>query len=434
MAKFYKAALAVLFVILVLVAVIVVTGVLDVNRGIEDGVSTDANTDNSTVYTDFFSVDTSAALPLMKTDDKNIFFTMTQSGDVRFYNVSGGVITQIPEKGSFEIKANCSSQELPAVIHYIETDDGKFIGYGLFTNIMYPDVFLYDYAFFKVTNMFSAKADDKGTLLLLADVDLNRFYSDEKVYSEEFYLYADHTTDYFLSESQRTIDINARAKTDYKMFTDDILDQGEADNVLFFSSRYYVAYEESGKADIFTSGGVGNDVNTDNFRHVTDIASLNFWRYNGDTYYFQNNEDGITFSLFAYNGSESRGIATFAGDIHKDYIIEGRYLFNKEKGEIYDVLSNTTKTVSYGGFKENFVPDMFTVSENGRYVILRGANFNNDAAIGVFDLESGTNRCYTDEVFGYVANMQALDDGTAVVSLANGESATAFYQLTARIS
>ncbi len=431
MAKRYKIILSVLLVVLVATAAVVVSGVLDINNRLENG-NTDTSNE-STDYTDVYTVDTSVALPLMHTDFDNVFFTMSKEGEVTFYEIQKGVIKTIPETGSFDVKAECSSQELPAKIHYIQRD-GKINGYGLFTNLIYPDVMLYDYAFFKVTDMFYAFKDSKGTLLMLLDTDHERFYSDDKVYSEAFYLYGDHTCKHFLSESQRTVDMYARLKSDYKMFTDGILDQGESRNVLFFTSRMYVSFEESDKVDIFTSGG--EYTNVDNEKYIEDIATLDFWKVNGETLYLtetQADDGEPAFELMAYDGSEKRSVKAFSGDPDEDYIIYRDYILSRLTGEIYNVRTNKAKTLSYEKFNSEFAPDTFAISKNGRFCAVRGS-VGGKAICGIADLDSDKVIVYTDDVFGYIANMQALDDGTVIISTANGESGTAFYQLTALLA
>ncbi len=434
MAKRYKIILSVLLVVLVGVAAVVVSGVLDINKRIENENNTPA-LNESTDYTDVYSVDTAAALPLMKTDFDNVFYTMSKQGEVKFYEVKNGSITELNETGSFKVEAECSSQTLPAEIHYIERD-GKINGFGLFTNLLYKDVLLYDYAFFKVTDMFYHFKDSNGTLLMLLDTDKECIYSEDKVYSEAYYLYEDHTSKHFLSEDQRTIDKNARMKADYKMFTNDVLEQGESGNVLFFSSRNYVSFDESDKLDIFTSGGSGNNV--DNIRYIENVATLDFWRIDGETYYLAEKEEASenaegSFELMAYNGSETRTVKEFSGNPDEEYIVRGDYIFGRLTGEIYNVKTDETKTLSYEKFNSSFAPDMFAISDNGRFCAVRGSD-NGKAICGIADLETNKVIVYTDDVFGYIANMQALDDGTIIISVANGDSATAFYQLTAALA
>lgn len=426
--KKYKIILSVLLVVLVAVAVVVVTGVVDIHKQSDPEEPTSGNKAETENYEDAYTLNTSVALPLMKTDFETVFYTMTKQGDVKFYEVNEGKITSLEETGSFEVTAACSSQELPAVIHYIEKD-GHTYGVGLFTNLLYPDVLIYDYAFFKVTDMFPQAGLSDDSLLMVLDVDNARFYDDNKVYSEIFVLHPDHSSEHFLSEDQRTVDLEAKMKTDYKMFTNDTLakDQADEKNVLFLSSRYYADYRESGKTDIFSSGGFGT--NTDNLRYVIDVDTLHFWRDEGDTYFFRDNEDG-SFSLKAYYASgETETIAVFEGDLSEDYLIDGQYLFNKKTGKVTDVLTNRSKQVIFTCFKSGFTADLFAISENGKYAVIRGVNTNNTAGVGVMNFETDEIYAYTDDVFGYVANMNVLNDGTVVISAASGESAAAYYQL-----
>lgn len=426
MAKKLKIILSVLLVVLVAAAAVVFTGVLDINKHVDKPTENNGANGLGTDYKQTYTVDTAVSLPLMSTDFENIFYTMSKQGEVKFYQAVGGVLTQIPESGNFEVTAECSSQKLPAVIHYLEKD-GHTVGYGLFTNILYPDVLLYDYAFFKVTDMFEGFADDKGTLLMMLDVDNTRFYKEDKVYSEIFYLYSDRTSKYFLSEDQRTVAMDGKTKTDYKMFTDDILNQGDNKNVLFFSSRYYVSYDESGLVDIFTSGGSGTNV--DNVRYAVNVASLNFWRNGSDTYYFVKNYEDNSFSLYRSDGKDAAEVKKFSGDIDKDYLISGEFILTKSTGEVYNCVSGQSLTVNYSCFKSGFNADLFAISENGKYAVVRGVNGNNNPACGIMDFANDTITAYEDNVFAFIANVHALNDGSVFISASTGESASAFYQL-----
>lgn len=431
MAKKYKIILSALLVVLIAVAAVLLSGVLDINSLLNPEETTSGNSAEGTQYTATYTVNTTAALPLMSTDIDNIYYTMTKSGEVKFYKVENAVITELPSTGTFDVTASCSSQNIPAKIYYLEID-GKTIGYGLYTSLLYEGIYIYDYAFFKVTEMFDSFKKEDGTLLLMIDVESERFYSEDKVYSEIFYLYSDHTTKHFLSEDQRTVDINARDKTDYKMFTDDILDQNAYSNVLFFSSRYYLMYEESEFVDIFTSGGSGTNV--DNIRYITDVADLIFWRTDEGVYFFAKHSDDTGFSLCLYDGGERKVIKSFTGDIKEDYIRSGKYLLNKATGEIYNCLDGTTKKIIYTCFKEGFTPDKFVMNESGTVCVIRGANTENVACGGIMNFTSDEMYAYTDEIFSYYANAQVLNDGTVVVSVTNGDNASAYYQLVAKVN
>lgn len=434
MIKRYKAILSILLVVLVAFAVVTVTGVLDINKVIDNALGNN-NGKLSDKLDEVFDTYTSAGLPLMKTDVENVFYTMDTKGNVGFYEVSENSIEKLDETGSFDVSVSCSGQTLPATIHYLEKD-GHTLGYGLFTNTDHPEVFLYDYAFFKVTDQFNAY-NSKSDRLLLVDIEKSRFYEDEKVYSESFYLYDDNKTANFLNEDQRIVDLNARLRTDYKMFTDSILHQDEK-TVLFFSSRFYNDYDYSDQVDIFATGGSGENV--DNNRYITDIAVLDFWRQDDGVYYFVNKEEsaetGLStgFALMFYDGEESREVRAFDGSFEEDYLRSGSFILNKNTGEITDVLTGDVYTFDYEKFETSFRPDLFRVSENGKYCVVRGRNNLDKPSLGIMNLENDEHYTYTDNTFGYVASLQALNDGTIVVSLAAGESAETYYQLICNIA
>ncbi len=436
MVKRYKTILSVLLAVLTVFAVITVTGVVDINKiikDIEEGATSGEAPKNS--VEDVFTTYSGAGLPLLKTDIENVFYSMSKTGDVNFFKVNDGKIEKISDVGMFDVTVTCSGQKLPATIHYVEID-GKTAGYGLFTNENHPEVFLYDYAFFKVTDQFDGY-DSKSDLLLLADIEKSRFYDENKVYSESFYLYDSKETKNFLNEDQRIVDLNARLRADYKMFTDDILHQTE-DKILFFSSRFYNDYGHSEQVDIFISGGYGENV--DNNRHILDVASLNFWKTDAGIRYFALKETEDTdaaavtaFSLMNYKDKKSEEIISFEGSLKEDFIISGTKLFNVKTGEIYDVLSEKTVKFDYSRFSTSFTPDLFKASENGKYCIIRGRSNLGKPSLGIIDTETGDTYTYTDNVFGHIASMQALPDGTIVLSLAASESAESFYQLVAKI-
>ena len=420
MVKKYKMILSLLLVVLVCVGVITVTGVFDINKLVKEHEEQNDET-LTTRYQDAFMSLTDENSPLLKTDVENIYYAMDLEGGVRFYRAENGGFTMIEESGSFEVKAPCSGQELPAVIHYIELPE-RTIGYGLFTNTLYDGVYLYDYAFFKVTDMFPA-FNGEASLLMLLDVDKTRFYSDDKVFSEAFYLYSDHTCKHFLNENQRIVDINARMRTDYKMFTSDILDQ--TGNVLFFSSRYYTAYEDSDQIDILTSGGSGENV--DNVQYIIDVASLHMWETDGGVLYFSRTDGGFTLKRF--DGENHEDVKSFTGSLENDYLICGKYILNRASGEIYGVVDGSVKQLDYSHFKKGFTPDLFSISENGIYCVVRGSNNRNKPVIGMADFVADTMTDYEDDVFGYTAALHVQNDGTVIISTATGESASSYYQL-----
>lgn len=444
MVKKYKAALSALLAVLLVFAVITVTGVVDINKIVKENeqATTEGEAPKKT-YENVFETYSDAGFPLMKTDIENVFYTMSKTGEVAFFKASNSKIEKIENVKTFDVSVSCSGQKLPAKIYYIEIE-GKTLGYGLFTNEQHPEVYLYDYAFFKVTNQFAKYTS--SDLLLLIDIDKNRFYDDEKVYSESFYLYESYSTKPFLNEDQRIVDLNARLRTDYKVFTDGILHQSES-KILFFSSRFYNDYDYSDKVDIFISGGSGENV--DNNRYILDVASLNFWRTDKGVYYLKNKEvaeenttgaaDGAeaakeAFAVMVYDGKESKESISFEGSLDNDFILDEEYLLHITSGEVYNILTGETFKIDYSKFETSFTPDIFEISENGKYCVVRGRNNLNKPSVGLLNVATGEFTALTDNVFGQVASVQVANDSTVVISLAANEQATAYYQLVAKIN
>lgn len=434
MVKRYKTILSVLLCVLTVFAVITVTGVVDINKIINEREEGTTNAPVKTVA-DVFTTYTEAGSPLLETDIPGVFYAMSKNGDVSFFKAQGGNIEKLSDVGVFDVTVTCSGQKLPVTIHYVEVD-GRTAGYGLFTNAEHPDVFLYEYAFFKLTDQFDSYAS-RSDLLLLADTEKSRFYDEDKVYSESFYLYESKETKNFLNEDQRIVDLNAKLRADYKMFTDDILHQTE-NKILFFSSRFYNDYGHSEQVDIFISGGYGENV--DNNRHILDVASLNFWKTEDGIRYFKlkNTEDtdaaGVSaFSLMNYNDENSREIISFDGSLKEDFIISGTKLFSIKTGEIYDVVTGENTKFDYGKFSTSFTPDLFKAGEDGKYCLIRGKSNLGKPSLAIVDTQTGEAYTYTDNVFGHIASMQALSDGTIILSLAASETAESYYQLTAKI-
>ncbi len=457
MIKRYKTILSVLLVVLLICAVVTVTGVVDINKIIDEKEEETASGEEiKHSFEDVFSSFTAAGLPLMKTDVENVFYTMNKAGEVGFYKVSDKNIEKIEDVKVFAVTVVCSGQKLPVTI-YSTVVDGRTLGYGLFTNENHPEVFLYDYAFFKVTDQFDAYSS-KSDLILLIDVEKDRFYDENKVYSESYYLYKDYTSKTFLNEDQRIVDLNARLRTDYKMFTDGILHQSQ-DKILFFSSRFYNDFEYSDSTDIFISGGYGENV--DNNRYVLDIASLDIFRTEDGVYYFKNNEAAFeeettqaateepstdveattekkseengSFSVMFYDGKDSKEIISFEGSLKEDFILSETKLLNIKTGEIYDILTGEEYKIDYKEFETTFIPDLFKVSENGKYCLVRGKNNLGKPSLGVMDFTNDKFYTYTDNVFGHIASMQILNDGTVVLSLAASESGENYYQLISKV-
>lgn len=435
MGKKYKIILSVILVVLIATGVLLATGGIDINKMITEKEIRE-NPGLTSNYKDIFTTVTDINSPLLTTDIENVYYAMDKMGNVDFYLLEEGNLTPLKETGKFKISAKMSGQSVPAVIHYLEYD-GQTTGFGLFTNEIYDDVYIYDYVFFKLSDFFPAYGVSSSTYLLMGDVDKTRFYSEDKVYSEIFKLYSDNSLEYFLNESQRTVDLNAKMRTDFKMFTNDIDDQ-EYSKLFFFSSRFYTAYDEYTAIDILSSGGSGENV--DNIRYVTDVLSLNLWRTDDGIYYFKEakSSDGAeettgsneSFRLCFYDGSKQKTVKKFEGSL-EDYLIDGDYILNCSSGEIYNVKTKKTFSINYDNMAKSFTPDMFTITEDGRYCVVRGANNRNNPAVIICDFKEEKQVDYTDDIFGFASNIAVSTDGSVAITVATDTSAASYYQIVA---
>ena len=466
--KKYKIILTVLLVVLVAVSAVVVSGVLDINKDgsgfvdrrklLESTSGEEGTTGASEVrpgYATVFVTDANVKLPLIKTDIEGYFYTMDKQGGVKFYSVDNGTITQVPETESYEVKAECSAQTLTAMVHILKVDDRTF-GCGLFTNVLYPDVNYYAYAFFRVTDMFTSFRDtrsgvkyhERGALLLLIDTNGDHSYpsarTNDKVYSEAFVLNPDHTTSLFLSNDQRTPGMDGVDRRDYKMFTDGILDQNEYSNVLFFSGRNYVDFysDAGGKADIMTSGGSGTNI--DNVRYVVDVNELYLRRIDKNVFYLSAAGDGA-FELRAYNGATdaTAKVAGFTGNLKTDYLQSGDFLLNKTTGEVYDLAAladgysasgtqydkaPVSYKVDYAACPAGFVANWFTASADGSYCAVRGESADQTVSVALTDKANGKTTVSTDVRFRLIANINVLCDGNVIVSIVTAKTAENEYE------
>ena len=100
---------------------------------------------------------------------------------------------------------------------------------------------------------------------------------------------------------------------------------------------------------------------------------------------------------------------------------------------IYGVLDGSTKQLDYSGLRKDFVPDLFSISQNGVYAVFRGANNRNRPVLGMTDFVAGTTSDFEDDIFGYTAALHVQNDGTVVISAATGESASSYYQLIGQV-
>ena len=174
---------------------------------------------------------------MMATSLPNLYVTADPRGQFRFYSYTDTGFINITDVEEKDVTVTCSFQKLPARLYYIEQDGAK-LGHGLFTTALYPqdDVRLYDYAFFRMTDM--PQGYGNADALLLVDFDEDDFARADKTYSEVFSLnLSSGKTELLTSENGRTVDNKARMRTDWAQLNDALLRFGG--DKLYLSGRNY---------------------------------------------------------------------------------------------------------------------------------------------------------------------------------------------------
>ena len=360
-------------------------------------------------YTALLKGSVDNAEPIMKTDIDGVYFTMSKKGDVKFYTVDGMTIAQQPESGSFDITVNCTEQHIPAKIHCYTAPDGRITGYGLFTaESSDAEVYIYDYAFFKLTALPESYAAD-NSYMVLVDTTKEDFYSNDKVYEENFRFNTESgEANNILSTDNRGFDDIGAFRGDYTMLTDAAVERcGE--NLLFFSARQYHLYSKDHTMDLYMAGGSGN--NRDNNRYIQNVADFWFaFDSEGRVMALQKNGEG--FDLIAYDGKEPAVLKSFA-DGYENFIRSGDYLFNKNTFEIVHLTDGSVKKLNVANANK-FTPDLFVT--DGKTVFLRGVS-EGEAAFAVGTIEGGAS-CYYNDMFAGIFSPMILRDGGVMMSVA----------------
>ncbi|MBQ6164325.1 MAG: hypothetical protein IJK23_07615 [Clostridia bacterium] len=348
------------------------------------------------------------AEPIMKTDIDGVYYTMSKKGEVKFYSVKDMTISQLAESNAFDVTVVCTEQRIPAKVHCYTAPDGTITGYGLFTAASSDaEVYIYDYAFFKLTALPDSYAAN-DSYLLLVDTTKEDFYSNDKVYEENFrFNTKTGETGNILSTDNRGFDDVGAFRGDYTMLTDDAVKRcGE--NFLFFSARQYHLYSKDHTMDLYIAGGSGN--NRDNNRYIQNVAD--FWfAFDSEGRVLALQKKGEGFALVAYDGKELTEVKNFDGG-YENYIRSGDWLLNKETFEIVHLSDGSSRALKVNSAKK-FTPDVFVT--DGKTVFLRGVS-DGVAAFAIGSV-GGEARCFYNNIFAGVFSPMILKDGGVMMSV-----------------
>ncbi len=348
-------------------------------------------------------------LPYLKTDIQDVYFTISDAGEVKFYKFADNMFTAVESSGTYDISVKMSAQTVDATVTYYE-EEGKIAGYGLYTG-QTSGYDHYPYAFLRLTQFGENIKGVSSSFLLLIDTNEEDFYSNDKIYEEPFIFNPGNgSCKNYLSVKNRTIGVNGSMRSDYTILNDTVI-KGEADYQLFFSGRHYP--EDDERVDLMKSGGRGN--NLDNVRLVKDV--IGYWAKKVDSaiMYLAVDENGnVTLNKYNTGSEKSEVVKTFDGVGRNDILVSGDYLYIISKNSVYSLLEDTQVELQYKN-KSIFTAETF-VCENGMFILTGTVEGENPVCVAA-SLEDGSLKgAYENEFFATVFNTVCLGDGKIMLS------------------
>lgn len=350
-------------------------------------------------------------LPYLKTDIPNIYYTISDSGEVKFYKFADNTFAAVESSGTYDVSVKISHQTVDASVTYYE-EEGVISGYGLYTG-QTSGYDHYPYAFFRLTNFGeNIKGVASSSYLLLIDTTEEDFYSNDKIFEEPFIFKPDSdTSKSYLSVKNRTIGVNGSMRSDYTLLNDTVI-HGDTEYQLFFSGRHYSEVDE--RVDLLRSGGRGN--NLDNVRLVKDV--IGYWVKYVDSsimYLAVDENENVTVNKYNPSSEKSETIKTLDGVKKSDILVSGDYLYAVSTNTVYSLLEDTEAKLQY----ENasiFTADMFEC--NGETFIVKGTvDGKYPVCVAASVTDGSVSAAYENEVFGKVINPEFLSDGNMMLTV-----------------
>lgn len=343
------------------------------------------------------------AIPFMPTDIPTVSYTVDAVGNVLYYELNGTEYVEIAPTGTMELQVPLSGQQIPVKIPYIERD-GVLTGYGLFTSeVTDTDVYIYNFVMFKVCNLPAAYGAD-GKCLLLAFTDQSRAYTIDPVWEEAYVLNrADGTTERFLSENNRTLDITGAVRSDFCMITDTALTAQTA-VIPFLSARGHAQNnDENAALDVYVKNGSKETLAAQNAigRYIKPLE-------NGAFVFIRKTDSGFE-TVKSEDGTETVMTSFYTG-YGTACIRNGDWILSKEDGRVYSTYD--TRSYTPTGYKIN--PLVFAVSPDEKYIVMAGTVSNAlDYQIYVYNTETGKYATFNETNYAAHSNMRFID-GTTV--------------------
>lgn len=345
-------------------------------------------------------------IPLVETDIPSIAYTADAAGLIYFFEFNGKEYQPISATATMDITVSLSNQQIPAKIYYIERD-GILTGYGVYTpDTSDADVYIYNFVMFKICNLPESYRQD-GKCLLLLHTDRNQAYTADAVWEEAYILNrSDGTSERFLNENNRTVNIQGAVRPDFCMLTNTEL-SAKTLIVPFFSSRNYEEPTDgsSAKIDIYLKNGKAKDVVA-----VEDVLDTYAKPMDdGGFVYIKKTDSG--FNTVKYQNGQNTIVKMYYATYGSSYIRNGDWILSKEDGRLFKTYDDTV--IEPQGYKMN--PLLFAVSDDGKYVAMLGTVANAmDYRLYVYNTETGKYKTFNED--NYAAHYNLTFSSSSTIS------------------
>lgn len=339
------------------------------------------------------------AYNLIQSEIPDVFYGFSSDYKLQYYQYKDNKMAPVKSTGSVNATVDMGNQKIPVTIDYVELG-GKIFGVGLFVANKTEDVYFYDMLAFQLVNLPKGYEQD-GKALLLATTSKNALTQKVTLWPESFVVdLKTGATSRFLKVINRNIDITTGAGVeDFCILTNE--SYGASGTIPFISAREYEA--GSGQQDIFIKNG------KDEKLYVSDVYGK-FLLTDGKSVIFMRKTDK-GFDVIRKTDEEEKITASFYGAMSTNYMHAGDYIFNKNDGKIYNLLTGEEKTVV--GYRMS--PEMMAVSPDGKYLVMLGTVVNMmDYQVHIFNLQTGDYTKFKDENYSSHSNLTFINNTTAV--------------------
>lgn len=337
---------------------------------------------------------------IVQSDIPDIFFGFSESDyTLQYYQYTNNKMTAVKSNETVKTSVNMGNEEIPVTIDYVKLGD-KIFGMGLFKADQNQDVYFYKMLVFKLVNLPKGY-EQEGKALLLATESDNALTQKDILWTESFVVDLNTgKTERFLKITNRTISMSGAGVADFCMLTSDGYNSTSG-QIPFISGRKYEL--NSGKQDIFVKNGAKEEL------LISDVYGKFLLMDGNDIIFMRKN--GVSFDVVRWTNGEEKVIRNYPGSMSSDYLLTDHYIFNKETGMLYDLLTGEEKLVA--GYRIS--AEMVEISPDGKYLVMLGTVKNMmDYQVHIFNLSTGDYSAYEDKNYSKHSNLAFINNTTAV--------------------